>query len=385
MPVSAEPRDAQPRDTQSIPNILVIDDEPDNYDVVETLLHREGYHLSYAASGQGALAQLDIFEPDVILLDVMMPELDGIEVCRRIKADPQWRAVPIVMVTALNTKADLARCLSTGADDFISKPVSGTELRARVQSMLRIKRHYDQVQSLLTLREDRVNMLAHDLRNPLAIILLAANLLQHPNLSPERKNQKVEEILRSGRRLNTQIDSMLMMAKLESGKFMLDLQPIRLRDLCQSVLEDFGAIAAPKKIQLVDHLCPDDVEFAADGKLLHRVLENLLSNAIKFAPEHSCIRLSAAPSDSDGVKIQVADNGPGVTETLRQSIFERYEIGTLQKNVAQIGLGLAFCKMAVEAHGGTIEVVDNYPTGAVFTVLLPSGLSNLNLWVGSTR
>ncbi|MGD1875560.1 MAG: PleD family two-component system response regulator [Mastigocoleus sp.] len=105
-------------------SILVVDDEPDNFDVIETLLSNQNYQLHYAACGQEAIANLDTFEPDLILLDVMMPGMDGIQVCKQIKAMPQWQPVPIVMVTALTSKEDLARCLSSGADDFISKPVN---------------------------------------------------------------------------------------------------------------------------------------------------------------------------------------------------------------------------------------------------------------------
>ncbi|MEG4806574.1 EAL domain-containing protein [Microcoleus sp. F8-D3] len=129
----------------NVPSVLVIDDEPDNFDVIETLLNDRNYQLHYAASGQEAIDSLNLFEPDVILLDVMMPGMDGIEVCQRIKAMPKWEAVPIVMVTALTTKTELARCLTAGADDFISKPVNCLELTARVRSMLRIHRQYQKL------------------------------------------------------------------------------------------------------------------------------------------------------------------------------------------------------------------------------------------------
>ncbi|MEG5001921.1 two-component system response regulator [Microcoleus sp. B4-D4] len=129
----------------NVPSVLVIDDEPDNFDVIETLLNDRDYQLHYAASGQEAIDSLNVFEPDVILLDVMMPGMDGIEVCQRIKAMPKWEALPIVMVTALTTKTELARCLTAGADDFISKPVNRLELTARVRSMLRIHRQYQQL------------------------------------------------------------------------------------------------------------------------------------------------------------------------------------------------------------------------------------------------
>ena len=129
----------------NVPSVLVIDDEPDNFDVIETFLNDRDYQLHYAASGQEAIDCLNLFEPDVILLDVMMPGMDGIEVCQRIKAMPKWEALPIVMVTALTTKTELARCLTAGADDFISKPVNRLELTARVRSMLRIHRQYQQL------------------------------------------------------------------------------------------------------------------------------------------------------------------------------------------------------------------------------------------------
>ncbi len=126
-------------------SILVIDDEPDNFDVIEALLSDRDYQLHYAANGQAAIDSLDLFQPDVILLDVMMPGIDGIEICRQIKAMPQWEAVPIIMVTSLTAKADIARCLNAGADDFISKPVNRLELGARVRSMLRIHQQYQQL------------------------------------------------------------------------------------------------------------------------------------------------------------------------------------------------------------------------------------------------
>jgi signal transduction histidine kinase/two-component SAPR family response regulator/HPt (histidine-containing phosphotransfer) domain-containing protein len=137
----------------NLASVLIIDDEADNFDVIETILGDRDYQLHYAASGQDAIAYLDTFQPDLILLDVMMPVMDGIEVCERIKALPEWQAVPIIMVTALNSKEDLARCMNAGADDFISKPLNSLEFRARVSSMLRIKEQHDWL--------ERTNALIH--------------------------------------------------------------------------------------------------------------------------------------------------------------------------------------------------------------------------------
>ncbi|GAB4229039.1 MAG: hybrid sensor histidine kinase/response regulator [Elainellaceae cyanobacterium] len=352
------------------PSILIVDDEPDNFDVIETLLHGEGYQLNYAPSGQRALERLDVFQPDVILLDVMMPDLEGTEVCRQIKSNPDWRAVPIIMVTALTDKEDLARCLAAGADDFISKPVNSIELRSRVRSMLRIKQQYDDLKNLLKLREDMVNMIVHDLRNPLASIVLATCLL--PDLPHNSQQKKVEQIAIAGQQLQSLIDSLLIMAKLESGRFMLNPIEVDLSALCVSAVEDFEAIAAQKKLTIISELPEPGGSVTVDPAIFRRVLDNLLSNAVKFSPSSSQVALQAEYTD-DGAKIRITDSGPGVREDLRQKIFERYEIGTLMQEVPQIGLGLAFCKMAIEAHNGQIMVEDNQPRGSVFTVLIGYG------------
>ncbi len=140
----------------NIPSILIIDDEPDNFDVIEAFLSDQGYQLHYAAGGQEAIAALDTFAPDLILLDIMMPGMDGMEVCQRIKAIPKWEAVPIIVTTALTGKKDLAQCLSAGADDFMSKPINRLELNARVRSMLRIRQQYQQIAAFSTQLEAQV-------------------------------------------------------------------------------------------------------------------------------------------------------------------------------------------------------------------------------------
>jgi two-component system, sensor histidine kinase and response regulator len=175
------------------PSILVIDDEPNNFDVIQALLSNEGYIFHYASSGQRAIDRVDRFQPDLILLDVMMPDLDGIEVCRRIKALPKWQSVPIVMVTALMDKTELERCLSTGAEDFIIKPINRLELLARVGSMLRIKRSYDNLQLAkekleLTAKAkgDFLTAISHKIITPIDGVLNVTQLLATTELTPEQ-------------------------------------------------------------------------------------------------------------------------------------------------------------------------------------------------------
>ncbi len=356
------------------PSILVVDDEPNNFDVIETLFTEEDYQLSYASSGKKALDRLEMLHPDVILLDVMMPDIDGIEVCRRIRANPHYHSTPIIMVTALTAKEDLARCLAVGADDFISKPVNGVELRARVRSMLRIKRQYDELQTLLTIRDDMVKMIVHDLRNPLSSILLSSEMLLLPNSTPESQIKRVNRIIVAGQSLQSLVDSLLIMAKLESGNIVLNLGETDLSALCKSAIDDLYEGAAHKGIQLSTKLPEATVRANIDKSIFRRVIDNLLSNAIKFSHKNSQVVLQVDCLEDQGIQIQVTDTGQGISENLRQQIFEKYEVGTLIKGVPQIGLGLAFCKMAVEAHGGAIAITDNHPQGSIFTIFLPNSV-----------
>lgn len=171
-------------------SILVVDDEPDNFEVVEGLLHGKNYDLHYVNCGVDAIAALETFNPDLILLDAMMPGMDGFEVCEQIKAMPQWQSVPIIMVTALAGKADLAHCLLTGADDFICKPINSVELRARVQSMLRIKEQYDRIQSLSQLQRTNIHTLENSLNE--FRLDLAAGFPTELNISLKNILEKIE-------------------------------------------------------------------------------------------------------------------------------------------------------------------------------------------------
>lgn len=352
----------------NLPSILIVDDEPNNFDVIETFLYNEDYQLYYAQNGRKAINSLERVKPDVILMDVMMPELDGLQACRLIKQNSRWQSVPIIMVTALTAKEDLARCLKAGADDFISKPINGMELRARINSMLRIKSQYDEVQELLKWRQDLVNMMVHDLRNSLTGMIFSAYVLQHPHLSLQDQQTKVSQIINAGEQLQSMIDGLLMMAKLESTKILLNYSQVDLNNLCHVIVEEMEVIANQKNIQIIKDLGTNAGIIKVDLTLFRRVIHNLLSNAIKFSPVDSQIILRTNYLELGSAKVEVIDFGTGVKQEIRDKIFEKYEIGTVINNTNQTGLGLAFCKMAIEAHGGKITLDDNYPQGSIFTV-----------------
>jgi two-component system, sensor histidine kinase and response regulator len=357
--------------------VLIVDDDTMARDVIEGLLFREGYQLDFAESGQQALAYLEKQLPDLILLDVMMPEMDGFTLCERLKASEQWRHIPIILVTALGSKEDLARGFEAGADDFLHKPVEDVELRARVRAMLRIKRQYDELQEAMRLREELAHLIVHDMRTPLSAIIGFSTLLQvKATLSPEEL-EDVDKIHTQAQRLNSFLNDMLMVAKMETaGHFTLNKVSVDLNQLVEQVEQSQEIVARLKKITLISRLPLETRQVWLDDNLFHRLLDNLISNALKFSPPESTVivQLEYLAEEQDlaarpQFRLQVIDQGPGIPEEDRQRIFDKFEVVALkQRNITQVGLGLTFCKMAVEAHQGCIFVEANEPVGSIFTV-----------------
>lgn len=354
--------------------VLVIDDEPANFDVIEILLFKEGFELHYKDNGAEAIADLSEIKPDIILLDVMMPDMDGIEVCQHLKRNPQWHHIPIIIVTALSDKEDLARCLDAGADDFVSKPINSTELRARVRSMLRIKSQYDRIQDTMRLREEMMQTIVHDLRNPLIGIMLGWESLRVVDMS-DRAKKRIDQIGKTIEQMRLLIDDILTIGRIESKKLILNLTKIDITAMAQSAIDDIEPLTSNKHIQILGEFPKEPVYISGDKNLIRRVIDNLIDNAIKFSPQQSSIILKIEclpknPDRQDLIKFQVIDSGIGISPEQKQVIFEKYEVGNIVTGISQIGLGLSFCKMTVEAHQGEISVTNNQPKGSIFTILL---------------
>ncbi|MEM6502184.1 MAG: hybrid sensor histidine kinase/response regulator [Cyanobacteria bacterium P01_C01_bin.89] len=364
--------------TGSKPRLLLVDDLEVNLAVLEALLLEEDYDLDTALNGKDALRKVEENAPDLILLDIMMPGINGLEMCRYLKGNPNNQHIPILMVTALDTKQDLAEALNAGADDFISKPVEGIELRARVRSLLRVKTQHDALmkslqvqQKMLKLREDMANMLVHDLRNPLNAIAVACDLLEDSEL--DRGQRTCVDLINKGyQNLYTMIDDLLIMGKIDSGNLVLDSESVNIEQLVKDSISEFTGVA--KQRNIIVELQPasyQDPYLKVDRKLIRRLVDNLISNAIKFSPNGSPVYINLLQG-SDHCKIEVSDHGIGVPQHLRQQIFEKYEVGNVVKNVKQVGLGLSFCKAVADSHGGHISVRENNPQGAIFSLELPS-------------
>jgi signal transduction histidine kinase len=349
-------------------------------DVLAGHLFRDGYEFVFAANGEEALALVDGQLPDAVLLDVMMPEIDGYTVCRQLKADERWCHIPVILVTALGGTANMVRGFEVGADDFVTKPVDELELRARVRSVLRIKEQYDKLQEAFQLREDLARMIVYDMRTPLTALLGFSERLQMGDSLSMEALSEVSNIHANARRLDSFLNDLLMIAKMEeAGQLILNRTMVSINRLVEHVGENQALFADLKQIKVVLDLLPGSRLILVDANLFQRVLENLLSNAIKFSPTQSTVtirletfgkKIETEPLQPN-IRIKVLDEGPGIAQEHRVQIFNRFETTDVERSDApQIGLGLVFCKMVVEAHGGRISVDDNKPAGSIFTVSL---------------
>jgi signal transduction histidine kinase len=367
--------------------VLVVDDVPVNVRLLTAILKVEGYEVITAGSGPEALERSLDSAPDVILLDVMMPGMDGFEVCRRLRADEATSHIPIVMVTALQGLEDRVRALETGADDFLSKPVDEVEVVARVRSLVRAKhardelrRAYAELQRAESLRENLIMMLVHDLRTPLTTLIGPIEMLLEGHDGYGELNELQHDILslssRSGYRMLGLVNELLDIAKMENGELQLEKEAIAIENLIQEVLESVALAEHQHALEILRDIEADLPQATIDDDLIRRVLINLVGNAIKFTPEPGTITVGVTreqPGLGSQLRFFVRDTGPGIPEADRTRIFEKFGQVEIRKEGRKIstGLGLTFCKMAVEAHGGRIWVESEMGEGSTFIFTVP--------------
>lgn len=370
-----------------LPTILVVDDQPDNFDIIETLLADQNYHLYYAASGRDTFELLQTLRPDLILLDVMMPEIDGLQVCRKIKADPNYASIPIVMVTALSAKEDLAHCLQSGADDFISKPIHKIELEARVHSMLRIKQQYDEIHdlsqmqaetisiletSLDTLRTNLVASLPHELNTPLNGILGGLNLLLFDlDELPEAEIRELLEISQSAAlRLENVVQRILLYLQLElTGQ------------IPHSLSNSTSCLKTIVETVLTNH--PDRQKRAADTRLSihaiklklppqygHALIRELLDNALKFSTPGTPIEIVSEPEGSC-CKVSISSHGRMMTPEQIEAIGAFMQFDRKLYEQQGLGLGLKIVQSIIKAIEGSFSILSSPPNQTIMSLRLP--------------
>ncbi len=372
-------------------NILVVDDESRNVKLMKALLMPMGYRVQTALSGPEAIAITETLRPDLVLLDIMMPDMDGFEVCRRVKENAATRPIPVIMVTALHRMEDRVKAMEAGADDFLSKPVDATELSIRVKSLLRIKAYQDDLEtsyseiaeksaelaSLHQMKEQLMHMIVHDLNNPLANITWGLELLSTAREElPGAFRGLIDGLVCSCRDVNDMVQNILDVYKMEEGK----LAPVKktgsLEGLIREVVSLFDHKAQERGIFIT---CEADASVPAvpmDAVLIKRVLANLLNNAIRYTPSGGTVSIALVHlPEEGGLCIRVCDSGRGLAEEYHEKIFDKFEqihLRVASGRSGGHGLGLAFCRMAVEAHEGRIWLESHGDgRGCTFCFTLP--------------
>ncbi len=407
--------------------ILIVDDLAENRDLLQECLREYGYQTLSAGNGQEALEAVAAGAPDLILLDVLMPKVDGYEVCRRLKAREETAFIPIVMLTALQDLKDRIRGIEAGADDFLSKPFNVLELLTRVRSLLRVKALHDQVassnrrleetvaertaalqaalrdlQEMDRLKSEFLTNISHELRTPLTPIkgYLPAILREEMGALSPGQRQALETVSRSVDRLHRLIDNLLTFMQWEGGQLDLQMEPVAPQVVCEPALAQVTPAATEKGVELRADFPPDVPPVWADATALGEALGHLLENAVKFTPPRGQVvvtarrvqgqprnqatwQLGVGPAcqvaqspdcrpDSDLVEIAVRDTGIGIHPSALPKIFDRFyqaDSSTTRRH-GGTGLGLAIVRRILDAHGASIAVESQLERGTTFTIRL---------------
>jgi signal transduction histidine kinase len=359
-----------------------VDDTPENLTVLSGLL-RATYRVRIADSGARALAVAAAAPPDLVLLDIVMPDLDGYEVCRRLQADPGLRDVPVIFVSGLSETLDKVRAFEVGGVDFVTKPFQAAEVRARVATHLGLRRmrqalerqnrelesSYARLRELEDLRAGLTHMIVHDLRQPLTGLIGYLELVGEAETSPAAR-RLVDRAQRNAAALLEMINDLLDLARLEEGKYPLRRAPASPRALAAEAVAMVASLNPRCRLEVAAAGAP--AEIACDPELIRRVLTNLVTNAVQFCRDGGLVRVSVEARDG-GAAFLVSDEGPGIPAALQGRIFEKFGAltGSHQGRRPSTGLGLAFCRLAVEAHGGRIRVDSQEGRGSTFHFDLP--------------
>jgi signal transduction histidine kinase len=359
--------------------VLVVDDNAENRALAQATLEDEGYRVALATTGEEGLAAFSLERPDCVLLDVRMPGMDGITACKRLRELPGGAEVPILFVTAQRDLDTFDRAHDAGGDDFIMKPFRPTELISRVAAAVKLRRmaaerselyelarrQRDDVMRLQLQKEQLVAFLVHDLKNPVNAIDLHGQRILRDRDASERARDAAQKIQSETRALLRMIMTLLDLSKADEGRLVPVTAPVALAPLFAEVAEAMRVRAQASNVTLS---AISDVEsIDADPDLLRRVFENLVDNAIRHAPEDTSVTVTARRADN-AVEIRISDSGSGIAPELREGLFDRFVQGNRPRGGH--GLGLAFCKLAIEAHGGRIWIESGEP-GTIFCLQVP--------------
>lgn len=348
-------------------DILIVDDNADARALYEALLGDDEHQIRCVQNGPEALAAVAERAPDLVLLDLSMPGMDGMEVLQRLRAQRGGGPAVLILTAARREAEDIERGLRYGADAYLTKPIDGRELRARVRGALDVHRLR---MTLEQYRRHQIAMLVHDLRHPLSSLALVAALLDADDMPPAERRRTVDTIRRMCADMSRLVDGVLMASRLEAAIFAVDRARARVEAVVEPSLAAFGPVAASRGVAL-DWLGRGDLIIQADVGKLRQAFDNLVANAIKFAERGGHVRIRAAVEGARTV-LEIADDGPGVAVSERAHIFELYQQGASGQTTGGTGLGLAIARGIAEAHGGGIDVGESDLGGASFRLWLPN-------------
>lgn len=403
--------------------ILIVDDQPPNLRLLSGILEQHGYNVRKVTSGKLALRVAQTEPPEIILLDVMMPEMNGYEVCEKLKSEPRTTEIPVIFLSALNETEDKVKAFEVGGVDYVSKPFVIPEIIARIKIQLnqtRLKQVIqEQNQQLQHINEELeakvlartaelqqknddllkcgerlhqalakeqeishfksriITTISHEYRTPLTTISLSAEMLERyrHQWSEEKQVIHFQRIQLSVKYLVNLVSDVLFIHQTDNDFYKLQLVPIDLVSYCQEIIEDIQEIAKPEQIINFVHEV-NDFSGAWDDRLLRQILMNLLSNAVKYSPDKTVIDFEIL-KENNAVKFRVKDRGIGIAQENQAKLFESFyradNVGTIQGS----GLGLSIVKKSVDLYGGEITFTSELGEGTEFIVTLPLPKSNL--------
>ena len=374
--------------------ILLVDNNATNLSILVQSLSEAGYKVRVAQDGESAIAQIPYAKPDLILLDVMMPGIDGFETCRRLKAVPETQAIPVIFMTALSDVFDKVKGFQVGAVDYITKPFEIEEVLVRVDTHLAIQKLQNQLQIQTEQLQAEIcdrqkaqeavqiflNAVSHDLRNPVTGGLMVLKSLQKEADKNEGSvavsRSILQRMIQSHDRQLALINSLLETHANEMSGIRLERQAVDLFTLVSQLAIEWQPMLEQDESVLQNHVSPDLPLVNADSNQLWRVYENLIANALKHNPPRVTLTLTAQieqvpQSTSSMMRCVVQDNGVGIPPEQSSSIFELYQRGEQARRTVGLGLGLYLCRQIILAHGGQIGLISHPGTGSTFWFTLP--------------
>lgn len=364
----------------SDPIILVVDDIQTNIQVVGQILNEAGYEVMPATSGAQAFERIRTHAPDLILLDFMMPDVNGVEVCKHLKANPLTKKIPVIFLTASNDMEHLVQAFEAGAVDYVTKPFRGAELLARVRTHLELKKarealfqYSERLREMNEEKNEFLGIVAHDLRSPLSnIVSSTAMALSDSEATRGQIEEFLEIIQASATHVIHLVENLMDVNAIEQGRMKIDLVPTELGELVRGVTNNYAGKARAKQQELVVTTGEGPLVAFADSHATIQIFDNLISNALKYSPTGKRIDVRLTRR-SEVVRCEVQDQGPGVSAEDLKKMFGKFARLSARPTGGEpsTGLGLSIVKKMVEAAGGKVWCESKLGEGARFIVELP--------------